>query len=275
MLDINTYYNFQPHNFQKKQVSSVFLKPLPFDTVSFKSKNLLVKPSEEITKEIKNAVTDKKIIGFSSEGVVYDIPDTEYCVKIYNGESTNNFGKWKMDISSQDKINHIVARAQNDSVIMKKIEGEPLNWEEKPEEIYNLPKSSYKNLLMQISNAYDECLMFDKSPANIIYNKKNNSFTIIDFFEPNPDVDVQYRPLQCIFEALKARKYDEHSVDLNKKLGIKLLSVVDDELSKKEEPDFYINKSDIETLLYEIYVSQSFKIPEEVVKLRKSIGEKI
>ncbi len=272
---INIYqYNIQPINTYKKTVSTPYigLRPLKNDTVSFTSKNLLTSGSDNITEKVKDSVLCNRIIGFGSEGTVYDLPDTDYCVKIFDGEGVNNLGQWNLNVSSQDKINHVVAKAQNNSIIMKKIKGEALK-SEKPNEIFNLPKKSYRDLLIQITKAYDECLKFDDVPTNVIYNKKDKSLTAIDFYEPNPDVENDFHPLQALFKCLKSRGRSDKDKELNKLLGLKLLNVVNDELTQYKNPEFTIDKDDVNGLLYDIYASQDFEIPNRVKQLRKSINK--
>ena len=227
--------------------------------------------SKELTKEVKNTVVNNTEIGYGAEGVVYKIPQSDYCVKIFNGEGVNNLGEWDFNVSSQDKINHVVARAENGSLIMKQIKGEALKWD-KPDEIYDLPLKSYRDLLIQISNAGDECLQFDSVPSNLIYNKKDKTLTAIDFFEPNPDIDLEYNPLQAVFKCLHSSGRTPKDAELNKKLGINLLTVVKDELQKKE-PEFQIDRWDAEGLLYDIYISQNFKIPKEIKQPEAEINK--
>ena len=168
MINIQQY-NFQPIQKYRQPAQNPYmrLQPLKYDTVTFTSKNLLSMSSDKITKAVKGAVRKNMEIGYGSEGVVYKIPDSDYCVKVYNGEGVNNLGDWSLNVSSQDKINHVVARAENNSVIMKRIKGLPLK-PDKPDEIFDLPKQSYRDLLIQLSKAYDECMQFDNFSSNII-----------------------------------------------------------------------------------------------------------
>ena len=248
------------------------LAPLSFDTVSFKSINLLGKNSKEISEIVKEAVIHTENIGFGSEGTVYKIPDTDYCVKILKGESINNFGHWRFNVSEQDKINHIVAKSNNDSVIMKHLDGRSLKWN-KPDEIFELPKSSYKNLLIQLEKAKDECLKFDNSPSNVIYNPKDKSLTAIDFYEPSPDVEFEYTPLSSVFTVLKNHSDSSNYVENNRKLGGKLLEIVLDEFSSGKEPEFEIDKRDIFDVFGELKMESKFNEPTQMRFLRESFAD--
>lgn len=274
MINIQQY-NFQPIQKYPQPAQNPYmrLQPLKRDTVNFTSKNLLSMSPDKITKAVQGAVRKNQEIGYGSEGVVYKIPNSDYCVKVYNGEGVNNLGNWNLNVSSQDKINHVVARAENNSVIMKLIKGLPLK-SDKPDEIFDLPKQSYRNFLIQLSKAYDECMQFDNFSSNIIYNKEKKSLTAIDFFEPNPDIDFEFQPLQDVFKCLKSRGNTPKDKELNKKLGINLLSVVKNELENKE-PEFYIDKWDVDGLLYDIYVSQDYEIPNKVKQLRREINKSL
>ena len=103
------------------------LRPFGYDTVSFTSNNLLTKSSDEITKAVQTAISDREnYIGQGSEGEVYKIPDTTYCVKLCHNNTTN-FGEWDKLIYPNQQVNHIVAKAENKAVIMNHIEGESLH----------------------------------------------------------------------------------------------------------------------------------------------------
>ena len=253
---ISFYNNIIPARQERKySYPCQSLKPLGRDTVCFTSSKLLNKDSKEITETVKQAIEEKNKIGFGTEGAVYKIPDTEYCVKLPKYESVNNFGEWGLKVDAQDKINHVVAVAQNGSTIMKYIDGKALEWENKPSEIYNLPKESYRNLMSQIKDAFDECLQFDSASSNVIFNKKDNSLTAIDFYEPSPDIDYHYRPLSSIFTALES-----HSESIpqrnseNRKLVGKLLNVALDELSGENKLE--IERYDVFQVLGLLHITQ-------------------
>ena len=113
---ISFYNNIIPARQERKySYPCQSLKPLGRDTVCFTSSKLLNKDSKEITETVKQAIEEKNKIGFGTEGAVYKIPDTEYCVKLPKYESVNNFGEWGLKVDAQDKINHVVAVAQNGS----------------------------------------------------------------------------------------------------------------------------------------------------------------
>lgn len=272
---INTFYNFriqpQQYNFRQQQRPVLPNQPCR-DTVSFASVNLLKKESGEITKIVKDVIDNTEKIGFGSEGEVFKIPDTNYCVKIMKGESTRFFGDWKMNVSEQDKINNIVARAENDAVIMNYLEGQPLKWN-KPDEIYDLPKSAYKNLLKQMQRANDECMKFDNSPRNVIYNPKEKTLTAIDFYEPSPDVEFEYTPLSTTFSVLHNHSASPEHMKNNRNLAGKLLDVVLDELSSGKKPEFEIDRYDVFKLFGQLRMSQNLNEAPQMRYLREAFSD--
>ncbi len=234
------------------------------DTISFTSKTLPYKSSKEITKVVKKAIKEpENFIGKGGEGEVYKIPDTDYCVKILYYSNLKKIGEWTNEISSADKVNHVVAKSENGTTIMKYIEGEPLSWQFKPDEVYSLPDKSFKDLANQITEARDEEMIFDNAASNIIFNHKTQSLTAIDFYPPEADDNYICRPLTMIYSALKPHAGQERDIKMDKKLGNKLLNIVLDEVSPNKQPDIEISPNDINTLLYKIYQDSKFaRVPQ-------------
>lgn len=266
---INNRYNLYK---RRDYVYSPKLRPLGKDTVSFTSVNLLKKESGEITNIVKDVINNTQRLGFGSEGEVFKIPDTDYCVKIFKGESTEFFGNWNKKVTEQDKINNIVARADNQAVLMNCLEGVPLKWN-KPDEVYNLPKSAYKNLLKQMQRANDECMKFDNSPSNVIYNPKEKTLTAIDFYEPSPDVEFEYTPLSTTFSVLQNHSASPEHMKNNRNLAGKLLDIVLDEFSSGNEHAFEIDRYDVFRLFGNLRISQNMQEAPQMRYLRESFSE--
>ena len=111
----------RPTTIQNKHVSSPLLGKSGFDSVSFTSANILTKPSKEITKTVLSALENKmNFIGEGTEGCVYKIPDSDYCVKVFKNEDYS-FGYWSVNLHPSEGVNHILARAENNAIIMKYI----------------------------------------------------------------------------------------------------------------------------------------------------------
>ncbi len=261
----NTYQNNNISTYESKSFQG-----LNHDTVSFKSKSLLSKPSEEITKIVQSAVKDtKNLMGQGSEGKVFDIPETIYCVKIPNNQ-TPKFGEWNFDMYRGEDVNHVVATSGNVS-IMKKIIGEPLKYGKEPKEIYDLPKKAYKSLLLQIQDAHKKYMVFDAVPKNIIYNKENKSLIAIDFIKEDSN-KYEYSPFYNVYDCLKSKGSGAEDKELNTKFGEKLFSLAVDGLSDKEHSVPLIKK-DLDALYEEL--SWNKCLSQETIQYKSILDKNI
>jgi len=274
-LSINFYNNTSLPLSGNQREKYPSLKTLAYDTISFTSTEFLKQGSKKITEQVINSIYPKNKIGLGSEGVVYKIADTNYCVKIFysNKYTLNyNFGNWKTNISKKDKVNHIVAKAQNDAVIMNYIEGESLPWNT-PEEVFNLPQKSFVNLFRQISEAFNYGLSFDPSSSNIIYNPKTKKLTAIDFYKTSEDdsSSYPYAIISRLYSTLKAHDYSETDKANNRKLGGKFINILINELTTDKKPEFNITETDIKRLFAKIKFSQEMNYPKQLNFLEKSV----
>lgn len=251
------------------------LRPLGYDTVSFTSNNLLAKSSDEITNSVLSAINnDENYIGKGTEGIVYKIPDTDYCVKVLHNKKSD-FGKWDTSVSPKEKVNHVVAKAENKAVIMKHIEGEPLHWGKEPKEIYNLPAQSYKNLLKQLSDAHRNYMVFDNAMVNIIYNPSDKSLTAIDFYDEDIVQEKDFLPLSNVFSCLMRKGHTAEDNSTNRQFCGKLLNIVIDELDLNKRQEFYINKRDVVNTIEKLKWSQLKEAPKQLEFLETSMGNLI
>ena len=161
-------------------------------TIAFcRKKDLLESSPETIFSKIAKAIKDKSnFLGSGCEGSVYSIPGTNYCIKLPHAGVENkkiNYRKFfSLNLTEQDKINHIEAHLGDGAVIMKKINGTTAS--DNPEIIENLidfPASSFNDFLKQISEAHNNKMFFDAINQNIIINNKNKRITAIDFVPEN------------------------------------------------------------------------------------------
>lgn len=261
----NIYFKNRTNTYQPKM-----LHGLNCDTVSFKSKNLLSKSPNEITKIVQSAIKDtKNLIGQGSEGKVFDIPETNYCVKIPNNQ-TPKFEEWNFDMYNGEDINHTVAVTNNVS-IMKKIAGETLKYGKEPKEIYDLPKETFKTLLKQINNAHKKYMVFDAVPRNIIYNKENKSLTAIDFIKEDPKKH-RFSPFYDVYDCLKSKGETAEDKTINAKFGEKLFSVAVDSLSDTNK-SIPLIKKDLDALYKEL--SWNNCLTPETEKFKSILDENI
>ena len=267
---ITTILPIQPTQKQNRQISFCRI-PIAHDTVSFSQNNLLAKPSEEITQAVLSAKKDpKNYIGQGTEGIVYKIPDTNYCVK-FPHKGSEDMGKWSKTIYPQQEVNHIVAKSENNTVIMKYIDGESLFWGHEPKEIYSLPKQSYINLLKQLTDAHKKYMVFDNTPANIIYNVKDKSLTAIDFYNEDSVEPRSFCPLSNVFSCIKAKGNTPENKSDNRKLCGKLLNLVIDELMSDKPQEFAVRKEDVIKMMEALRWSQRKDIPPQFDFLEKSM----
>lgn len=265
MLSVSANYCTTPILPRKtSQRQQLFSRSYPQDVVSFTSTNLLKKGSKEITKIVRESVANESnLIGQGCRGRVYDIPNTNYCVKLPIDMNLAEVPildtkEWCLNISKTDKVNHIVAKLGDDISIMKKIKGEPCSIERVKEEVSDLPLESYKNLILQISNAKKRQLSFDPHSANVIYNDTNKSLTAIDF-RGIPDSKTLYSPFLDTFICLSSAK----NLENNARLGENLLGLAVEEISTGNKDKLPLIDLDLQMLCtnleYNGYLSEKSK----------------
>ena len=256
MLRIYPYQNISLYTGPKKrnqrynQAVSTQFQSVP---VSFKGYDFPINltKGKSISATVKSALLDSKnFLGQGSEGIVYRLPNTDYCVKIPHIEIGKDFGGWTFNIGFEDKVNHVVARSENNTRVMNFIEGSSLKYDNKPKEIYSLPLESYRDFVKQISDAADNVMQFDSAPSTIIFNKKEKTFTAIDFRIPNVDYDFIPAPFTSVYRGLQASKEQEKSQSLNKNLMGRLLQTALEEIKKGKDAEFAVEDGDIKELFY-------------------------
>ena len=234
-----------------------------YENTAFTSAKLICKSSKTITEEVLKSRNRNNKIGYGSEGIVYKIPNTNYCVKFFHKIKTKISEKWTRDISEKEKINHILAKFGKKIKIMKYLPGKSLEWDI-PDEVYDLPQSSYKRLLKQITNANNCGMYFDHMPANIIYNPQKKTLPAIDFYEGTSDDLRCYQPYTQVFECLKTK--DKLN---NSKLGNKLLNIALKEFLQPQNSKIYTDRLDITRMITKIRFSQDNPRDENFDKIQK------
>ncbi len=251
----NTQFNLCNNN--SRNNFGLRLKPqLTSDVVSFKGKKDLLELSKRdifssIDKSLKN---EANFIGKGCEGKIYQIEGTKYCVKIpFNyllnpkADYKSNFSK---DISTKDKINHIVARLGDGAVIMNKIEGTPV-WKSGMDvksakkvvkDVAAFPLTSYKGFLKQIADAHNNGMMFDPFNHNVIVNNKTKSITAIDFIDNLGVSFEELNPMQMMFGSLLNQESTKKQKDI---IAKKILTVSLDEFKPNYNPFLDIGQFDL------------------------------
>ena len=216
--------------------------------ISFQGKDLLKLTSLGITKKARSAIRDEtNIIGKGGEGIVYKIPKSKYCVKI-TGDDLFYFGNWNINVQPHEKVNHVVAIADNGTRMMTIIEGQALNYKNNPEEVYCLPSESYITILKQITKAKKYGKFFDNSPYNIIYNAKQKTLTAIDFTDDSSFNEDKFEPISQLFDAMRDNEQSIHALKRNRQLIARLLNIVLEIIPKGNISEFPIFYDDINSL---------------------------
>ena len=250
--------NFQYiHPVNRKNTENTF-QSLKCDTITFTSRqDLLQKNSKEITSIVKDAIKNINYIGEGRSGVVFRIPDTDYCIKLDKKRpNIKSSEKWITNVDEADKVNHIAAIGlKSRAIIMKFIEGEPLTESFLPA-MYNLPIESFRNTLIQLDRARKQQMYFDYALQNVLFNKSDNSMTIIDFIKLKNIPEKDYGISNKLFTCLQTEDYDDISKGLNLMLGKKILNTICNELRFQKTPSFDITKSDLHELIRLIFNTQ-------------------
>ena len=123
---------YQQKNGVNRQVYGLSLQPaLSCDKVCFSGQNVdfLKLPKKEIYKRVQESINNFNLLGYGTEGSVYAIDGTDYCIKFSrNSDSRKSLCKnLTFKVSEQDKVNHVVAKLGNSAVIMQKIKGIPVS----------------------------------------------------------------------------------------------------------------------------------------------------
>lgn len=261
IISTQTFESIQKTNYNYSRNCGLFFNPqFSFDTVFFQGRRNLLDLSEKtifsrIDKSIKNK---SNFLGQGCEGKVYKIEDSEYCVKIPSNKLFSKKINYKSDftkeVSEQDRINHIVARLGDGTVIMRKIEGTPVwskNMSEKSarevsETVANLPVASYQNFLRQISHAHNNGMMFDPFNHNVIVDKNNKTIIAIDFIDNSGLAFEELNPLQLMY-LTSTNKYttSEHKARIAKNI----LSAALEEFKPSQKPCLDVSQFDFNLYL--------------------------
>jgi len=263
MIPAITYTHRIKYYPQRNRTTIYGYKYNEFDNVIFSAKNLLSLSSNRISKIVTAAINEKNFIGKGKEGIVYKIPDTDYCIKLMNnqGQGKTNFINWTTKIDEADEINHIVAKADNGAVIMRFIDGINMyEYLKKADSLPELPDNEYRKLLKQISDAEKIGLEFDNVAANVIYNPKNKTLTAIDFYKS--EIWTPSYPCIQVFSALENKQYGINSTTYNKKLAGKLMNIALEEYAKKGETEFKLKDYDILSFIRNI-IGKNYKVSSQ------------
>ena len=180
--------NFQPKTYTL-QPRVNFRGRLEKDVVNFSKKEFLTLPPKEIWARIKASLSNaKNFIGIGGEAKVWKIEGTNYCIRIVYDAVINQNLKPDFNISEKDKVNHVVAKFDDDFTIMPVIEGvtfysNKINNDKVASIVENMPQEAFDRLFLQVYHAEKIGMKFDSGPCNIIINPEELTMTAIDFSE--------------------------------------------------------------------------------------------
>lgn len=194
------------------------LAPLRQDTVSFSGrvpKDLMSLSPRRILVECRKALKDGIKIGEGQEAIAYKMEDyPRYCIR-REKRSAGKPSEFRLNtkLNKYDKVNHVVAKLDEGTQLMKFIPGIPLKIThrdtvdgKKVKETVkglvanNFPELSFKKVITQIEDAKLKGIDFDRKGENLHVEPLSQEMTCIDF-SPNFH-DIEYNPISYIYSAL-------------------------------------------------------------------------
>lgn len=193
-----------------------------YDTVTFSgriTKDLMELPAKRILLECKKAIKDNIILGEGKEARVYKIQAyPQYCIRC---EKSSNFDinqfKLSKRLSSYDKLNHVVAKLDEGTSLMKYIPGVPLKIMDtdtadgikvkntiKGLVANNFSESPFKKIIAQVEDAKAKGIDFDRRGENLHVDPLSQEMVCFDF-SPRYH-DTAYNPISYIYSALDVDK---------------------------------------------------------------------
>jgi len=247
---LNSYTSvlFRPIKGVVPSFGSCSLERVPNEDVFLQNHTDFLKmPKHLVLQKIKNSINNvSTFLGSGREAKVYKIEDEPYCVRVplHNRGLVVDIGEnLDFDITNQDKVNHVVAKLDNGITLMRYIEGKNL-FKSFNSNVLNLNKDVYKSLIKQISFAFNNDMLCDATPANLIYSEKNKTLTFVDFYNYQEYLDVkEARPLNRISSAILFNYFGKDE-KLLKKFVCTLMDAALDEFKFGVKPQLPVDEYD-------------------------------
>ena len=224
----NMFVTLNPINFNNFQYNctkpvpkktGTKLSPLGFDTVNFSGnvkKDLMSLPAQKIIEICEKAIKEGTKLGQGKEAFAYKIEDyPEYCIRQERRYSKSDYGyKLNKALNKYDVVNHVVARLDEGTTLMKYVSGMPIKIvsaidpkrtvKENIQGLLSLefPERSFKKVLKQIEDAKCKDIDFDRFGENLHVDPLNYEMTCIDFSPYIKDTTGEYNPISYIYSAL-------------------------------------------------------------------------
>lgn len=195
---------------------------LQYDTVTFSgrsTKDLMELPAKRILQECQKAIKDNIILGEGKEARVYKLQAyPQYCIRC---EKRSNFDVNKLTLSkhldSYDKLNHVVARLDEGTSLMKYIPGVPLKIMDtdtadgikvkntiKGLVANNFSETPFIKVIAQVEEAKSKGIDFDRRGENLHVDPLNQEMVCFDFSPKYQESG--YNPISYIYSALDVDK---------------------------------------------------------------------
>ena len=221
---INTNNSVSKQN-KTNFMSNVFapkLQPLKQDIVSFTGfhvnhKDLLEHNDKWIILACKKALKEGIKIGEGQEAIAYKMQDyPNYCIRQEKKITKGTDEELSLDktLNKYDEVNHVVAKLNGYTQLMKYISGIPLKIMPHRDTkdgmelkkiakglvANNFTEAPFKKVIEQIENAKFQDIDFDRRGENLHVDLLSQEMTCIDF-SPNFK-DIEYNPISYIYSSL-------------------------------------------------------------------------
>lgn len=246
----NPQLNINSYNKRLQPAKNYNIQPLKQDTISFSGripKDLMSLSEHRIIAECQKALKNNIIIGEGKEAIVYKMESyPEYCIR--REKKTGGYSyKFKLNkkLNNYDKVNHVVAKLDAGTQIMKYIPGIPLKIMQhdtkagiqvkntvKELVANNFTEHPFKKVISQVEAAKSKGIDFDRRGENLHVDPLSQEMVCFDF-SPRYH-DIEYNPISYIYSALDVDK-TEHGPKIFGKLckayAQRLLEVPTDKLN--------------------------------------------
>lgn len=243
-------------------------------SLSFRGDNFFDQPKENIWKQVKESVISDNFVGQGGCAEVYKIKGTEYCVRIPYESKDLYLMNYSRELSSIDKVNHVIAKLGFGSAILKYFEGIcPKRYQNNEQERYkfqskiaNLPVESYHKLLQQIADGINNDMLFDNTGGNLIVDFNNNKMTAIDFYEMPVDNPRPIFPLREIHSVLTCYGTKQ---DISKNIFKKIILSALEEFKPDIIPCMNIELFDFDEIINKVLKRDNKNLVEKFEKLKQ------
>lgn len=248
-------YQIQPQH-SNHRIGNTNLAPLNKDTVSFSGaidKDLMRLSEDKIIKACEKALKDGIKIGDGQEAIVYKMEDfPQYCIR-KEKKAIDKTLKLDKNLSKYDKVNHVVAKLNDKTTIMRYIAGIPLKimphrdtasgieLKKTAQALVanNFTETPFRKVLEQIEDAMSKGIVFDRKGENLHVDPLNQEMTCIDF---SPKFhDIEYNPISYVYSALGVESSEYAPKIFGKLCKAYAQRVVDTPCSKLNLKDLDLN----------------------------------